>query len=33
VRPQTIVSVDVVEEAQPEWGGSAMRTRSFDSGA
>jgi hypothetical protein len=33
VRPQTIVSVDVVEEAPPEWGGSAMRTRSFDPGA
>ena len=29
VRPQTIVSVDVVEETPPEWGGSSMRTRSF----
>jgi hypothetical protein len=33
VRPQTIVSVDVVEEAAPEWSGSAMRTRSFQPGA
>jgi hypothetical protein len=33
VRPQTIVSVDVVEETPPEWGGSSMRTRSFDPGA
>ena len=33
VRPQTIVSVDVVEETAPEWGGSAMRTRSFEPGA
>jgi hypothetical protein len=33
VRPQTIVSVDVVEETAPEWSGSAMRTRSFDSPA
>ena len=33
VRPQTIVSVDVVEEDPPEWGGSAMRTRSFEPGA
>jgi hypothetical protein len=30
LRPQTIVSVDVVEEAPPEWGGSATRSRSFD---
>ena len=32
VRPQTIVSVDVVEGDQPEWSGSAMRTRSFQPG-
>ena len=30
LRPQTIVSVDVVEETAPEWGGSALRSRSFE---
>lgn len=29
VRPQTIVSVDVVEETTAEWGGSSMRASSF----
>jgi hypothetical protein len=29
LRPQTIVSVDVVEDAPPEWGGSVARARSF----
>jgi hypothetical protein len=33
LRPQTIVSVDVVEETPAEWGGSALRQRSFDSPA
>ena len=33
VRPQTIVSVDVVEETPPEWGGSSMRASSFEPGA
>lgn len=33
LRPQTIVSVDVVEETAPEWGGSRMRSRSFQPGA
>ena len=30
LRPQTIVSVDVVEDAPPEWGGSLARSRSFE---
>jgi hypothetical protein len=33
LRPQTIVSVDVVEDAPAEWGGSALRQRSFEPGA
>ena len=33
VRPQTILSVDVVEETPPVWGGSSMRRGSFDSPA
>ena len=33
LRPQTIVSVDVVEDAPAEWGGSALRSRSFQPGA
>jgi hypothetical protein len=33
LRPQTIVSVDVVEDAPPEWGGSLARSRSFEPSA
>jgi MshEN domain len=33
LRPQTIVSVDVVEGAPPEWGGSLARSRSFEPSA